>query len=135
MPAQNDAYQWINIRDFRPGIADNPGSNYPPGQAQRNLTWRCIANRAGALVPLPQGQILNAEPVLQEASTAAIDGLYLPPITAATINEAIQLVPPHELMVGSEILYQGNRFQRLHRFLRPSASGIVSTVLVGRSDA
>lgn len=134
MPPQNNAYEWINIRDFRPGIADNPGANYPPGQAQRQFTWRCIANRAGALVPLPQGIPMNMIGIIGEADTAAIDGLYLPPITVAPQVETMTLSPPHELVVGSEILFGGQRFQRLHRFRRYSLSSLNYSTLVSRAD-
>lgn len=41
----------IEIRDFSPGIADNPGIAYPPGQATRTNTYRCYALPSGALVP------------------------------------------------------------------------------------
>lgn len=121
MPPQGESYQYIQIKDFKPGIADNPGAGYPPGQAQRNLTYRCIANRAGALVPLPAagpGPIVN-----KEASTAAIVGIYLPPIQVVpNAGAAIIRYPPHELFVGVEILNGGNRYHRLYRY-RQAESG------------
>lgn len=44
---------WVTINDFKPGIFDIPSPQNPPGTAQRDGTYRCIANHNGALVPLP----------------------------------------------------------------------------------
>lgn len=134
MPPQNNAYQYIQIRDFRPGIADNPGANYPPGQAQRSFTYRCISNRAGALTPLPQGQQLPSNVPPGEAAVAAINGLYLPPITTSPTSGATVRFPPHEILVGDEILFSGQRFSRLWRFRRAS-SGNPADQIVGHVTA
>ena len=56
--ANTPAIEWIRIDDFRPGIAQQPGVGYPPGQAQAAGTFRCIADDSGALVPLPRRQTL-----------------------------------------------------------------------------
>lgn len=116
MPPQTDNLQWIQIKDFRPGISDNPGANYPPGSAQRDLTYSCIANRAGALVPLPQGQVVSGDVPPNEADVAAVVGLYLPPIPAISTTGTPNLFPRHELIVGSEIVFQGTRYHRLSRY-------------------
>lgn len=115
-----DNVQWVQIKDFRAGIADNPGATYPPGQAQRAFTYRCIADRAGALIPLPQGTPLSNVPG-SEAGISAINGLYLPPITVVSTSGTPALVPPHELIVGNEIVFQAQRFQNLQRIRRDIA--------------
>lgn len=127
MPPQQDNLQYIQIKDFRPGISDNPGANYPPGAAQRDLTYKCIANRAGALVPLPDSQGISGIPP-HEASVAAIVGLYLPPIQVTSTDAPEARFPPHEILVGSEIVFSGQRFHRLRRYRRSPAGNPVDTL-------
>jgi len=124
MPAaQGDNLQYIQIRDFKAGISDDPGANYPSGAAQRAGTFRCIANRTGALTPLPARTQPFSMPVDGTPAPDArygLDGLYAPPIsmlpTVLPFNP--DFFPEHELMVGNEWLQGGNRHQILRRVRR-----------------
>src|SRR5215475_5684153 len=114
MPASpNDSLQYITINDFKPGISDDPGANYPSGAAQRDSTFRCIANRQGALTPLPARTIpfsMPADGTPGPDTRYAIDGLYAPPISMLPTVLAFNpdVFPEHELMIGNEWLQGGN---------------------------
>lgn len=140
MPASPDQLQYVSIKDFSPGISDNPGSNYPPGSAQRNGTFRCIANRAGALIPLPIRTIPFSMP---NDGTPAPDGryglvgLYAPPTpmlpTVLAFNP--DTYPEHELMIGNEWLEGGNRHQKLRRYRRYETTGTTADTIKNVSAA
>lgn len=127
-PTPTDIYQYISIKDFSPGISDNPGANYPPGSAQRDSTFRCIANRNGALIPLPARSVPFSMPH-EVGSTPpggyALVGLYVPPIpllpTVLPFNP--NTFPEHELFVGDEYITSGNRVQKSYRVRRYEAPG------------
>jgi hypothetical protein len=130
MPAAPDNITFINIRDFRPGISDVPGAEYPAGSAQRAGTWRCIANRAGALTPMPRNDIPFSMPVDEAAPVEgklAINGLYVPSmgVLSTTGYPPINLLPSHELFVGNEWLNGTSRRVRVRRFRRfdPTPTG------------
>src|SRR5262245_17470549 len=129
-----DSVQYVQIKDFRPGISDNPGANYPPGSAQRANTYRCIANRAGALTPLPFHTGAFAPPA--EPTTAAIVGCYLPPIGEATFGTRPDppTLPGHELMIGVETLRAGTRYVRLYR-VRMTDLGHPADTIISKSAA
>lgn len=124
-PPLAESLTFIQIRDFKPGITDNPGSNYPPGAAQRNATYRCIANRNGALVPLPKNQTPFLMPTVTTSSPIGVDGLYVPPIPLLpspgtfTPNQ----FPEHEVFVGIEWLNAGTHYQNLYRNRRYEVGG------------
>lgn len=46
--------QWIEIKDFSPGIFDTVTPNNPIGSATRANTYKCIATENGALAPAPR---------------------------------------------------------------------------------
>lgn len=121
MPAREspEGYNYIQILDFRPGIADVPSSNYPPGTAQRSGTFRCIANRSGALEPLPKRQTPFTMP--HEGTTPNyIIGVYIPPYgilpTSGVYNPNI--FPVHQMFVGTERHESGNYYVKVRRARR-----------------
>jgi hypothetical protein len=142
-PQQNDNYQWIQIKDFSPGISDNPGANYPAGAAQRDATFRCIANRNGALIPLPARTVPLSLP--NDNGATPIDGhyglvgLYVPPIPVLPTVLAFNpnLFPEHELFVGNEWLNGTTRHQRLRRYRRYEGAGTTGDLIkdVSAADA
>lgn len=86
MPAQPPApLPLIRFSDFTPGIADIPGVNYRPEQAMRTNTYRCIANRTGALTPLPRQDTsyagIDYESANPDAGYYLVNGFYVPPYT------------------------------------------------------
>jgi hypothetical protein len=137
--AAGDPLQYINIKDFAPGISDNPGARYPPGAAQTNGTFRCIANRAGALIPLP----LRTEPFHMPHDGTPTDGryglvgLYVPPISMLPTVLAFNpnLFPEHELMVGNEWIEGGNRHNILRRVRRYETTGTLMDTIKNVSGA
>jgi hypothetical protein len=117
----------IVFKNFAPGIADNPSVNYPPETATRANTWRCIANRTGALVPLPRRQAPFSLPHDAASSTTqiAVVGLFLPPIGLLPSSGGAAFTPntfpEHELFVGTERLEGGTRTHKLFRYRRYEA--------------
>ena len=141
MPAQpqDSNLQFIAIKDFSPGISDNPGSNYSPGSAQTSGTFRCISNRNGALIPLPQRTIPFSMPNDGTPTDGqyGLDGLYVPPIgllpTVLAFNP--DFFPEHELWVGNEWLQGGLRHQRLRRYRRYETPGTANDLIMDVSAA
>lgn len=140
-PQRSTSTNPIPFKDFSPGIADNPGINYGAETATAANTYRCIANRAGALVPLPYR--FNPIPFpLDEPSPVeghlAVIGLYLPPIgVVSTTSPNQDLNPTHELHMGTEWLAEGQRHMRWRRIRRFEGTGGVDEILksVNRTDA
>lgn len=127
--------QWERITDFTPGIADDPGASYPPGQAQRTNTFRCISNNEGALIPLPI-KTVPAFDVTEESATPpgggyCITGLYAAPMTLlpTVLGDNTAVTIPHELFVGDEWLTGVNHRQRLRRFRVYETPGTASDLL------
>lgn len=123
MPGRQDL-KHITITDFAPGIADEPGAQYPPGQADRTNTFRCISNRDGALSPLPARTTPIPAPA-EETSTPpiwgyGINGIYVPPLpllpsSGATGNPDTANTP-HELFVGIDWNDGASRHSRIRRY-------------------
>lgn len=127
--------QWTQISDFTPGIADDPGAQYPAGQAQRTNTFRCIANHDGALIPLPARTTPNFD-VTEEAATPpgggyCLTGLYSPQqaLLPTALAQNLNVDVPHELFVGVEWLTGANHRQRLRRFRVYETPGTASDLL------
>jgi len=134
----------IRFADFTPGIADLPGMGYKPETATRANTFRCIANRSGALVPLPRRQVPFALPHDGTTPTEqmAVNGLYVPPVSLlpapATAAFTPDMFPEHELFVGTERLTAGTRYHKLLRYRRfeaPSGTGYDTLKSVSFADA
>jgi hypothetical protein len=119
-----DEVQWIQIRDFKPGLSDDPGSNYPAGAAQRSGTFRCVSNRNGALVPLPQRQTPFTMP--HNGVQTAVTGIYYPPIgllPSGGTGFNPNIYPEHEVFVGTEFQSGGNVTTNVRRFRRYEIPG------------
>lgn len=108
----------ITFRDFRPGISDNPGTNYPPEQATRTNTFRCLSNRSGALVP-GMRRTSSIAGTHFEASNPT-PGFYLivgfyagGPVVPLVASPSPSYT--HELFIGTEYLFGGNRKFKLER--------------------
>lgn len=107
----------LEIRDFTPGIADNPGVGWPAGQATRDNTFRCTANRAGALVPGPRRNyaLTGTDFGTPLAGYYVIDGVF-----AAGPVEGTGTPDPdgrgHDLFVATEFNSGGNRRFKLERW-------------------
>jgi hypothetical protein len=103
-PQRSTSLDPIAFKDFSPGIADNPGVSYQPETATRANTWRCIANRSGALVPLPwrTEPFTVPTPSTDPNAPYAVNGLYAPPIGVfpTVLFHLGDEYPAHELMVG-----------------------------------
>jgi len=105
-PQATSSLNPIAFKDFSPGIADLPGTNYKSETATRKNTYRCIANHSGALVPLPWRQNPFPLPTPNTQPPTWVTGLYLPPIGLlpkdATSNFTANMYPEHQLFVGIE---------------------------------
>lgn len=130
----------IVFADFRPGIADDPGMTYPPEQASRTNTFRCIANRAGALTPAPRRTSTLTGTHFENADPSngyyVISGLY-----SAGPVQTVGGTPStpgytHELWASFEYLFGGNRLFKLQRrrmFETPVTSDLIKNI--SRADA
>jgi hypothetical protein len=132
MPAAPESLQYVQIKDFTPGISDAPGANYPPGAAQRNATFRCIANRNGALEPLPRRQTPFAMPhaAASTSTQIAVNGLHVPNIgmLPTVLPFTPGQYPEHEVFVGIEWLEGGNRKHNLYRNRRYESTGTMDVL-------
>lgn len=132
----------IVFNDFRPGIADLPGMSYPPEQAQRTNTYRCLANKSGALVPGPRRNTTALAGTHFEAANPSVSGYYV--IIGLYAAGPVQTVGgiastsgfTHELWVAVEYLDGGNRKLKLERrrmFESPITSDLIRDI--SRADA
>jgi hypothetical protein len=108
----------IVFDDFRPGIADNLAVNYPPTQATRTNTYRCIANRNGALVPLPRRDYSLAGTHFEASNPTSgyyqIVGFFVgSPVLPVSGTASAR---PHEFFIGTEYVFGGNRVHKLQRY-------------------
>lgn len=108
----------IAFTDFKPGIADNPGIQYPPTQATRENTYRCRALESGALVPGPRRTDLALVGQDWDAGSL-IDGRYLVSGFFVT-GPAVGVTGTYsgfsdELFLGTEYIKGGNRVFKLER--------------------
>lgn len=130
----------IVFSNFSPGIADEPGLNYPPEQATRTNTFRCIANNAGALVPLLRRTKALAGTHFEASNPSPgyylINGLYSSGPVATVGGTASADGYTHELWVGTEYLFGGNRKLKLER-RRMFETAITSDLIkdISRADA
>lgn len=67
--------EWLEIKDFTPGIFDTVTPNNPPGTATRENTFKCIASENGALIPMPR-RVANYEHENLDSSEPSSDGFY-----------------------------------------------------------
>lgn len=90
----------IEIRDFSPGIADNPGIGYPPGQATRTNTYRCYALPSGALVPAFRNDYTRNGDLFEASNPDASAGYFcsgiyavgpVTPLVATFSGDAVEL--------------------------------------------
>lgn len=111
--ARDAETNWVRIDDFTPGIADRPGTNYPPGQAQPVGTWRCWASKSGALQPLfePSTSYTGLPSSIQasdpDSGLFVVSGFFAagPVIPIG----GTQTERGHELFLGTEFCDGGNR--------------------------
>lgn len=109
--------QWLAIDDFTPGIYDLPGTNYPPGTAQRTNTYRCISFPGGCLGPGPR-RVTTYPGTDFIPGDPSIGGKYY-----ADIFTAGPIVPTagaasnrlHNLWIGTEYITGGNRILKIER--------------------
>lgn len=128
----------ISIRDFTPGIADDPGVNYPPGQATRQNTFGCYALSTGALVPAFRSVYTRAGDHFEASNPSASLGYFCAGIymvgpvlpTAATISSV-----PAELWIATEwALTTPTKKRRLQRVLLDE-NPVVTEDIITQSDA
>lgn len=126
----------IVFQDFRPGIADDPGVSYPPEQAARTNTFRCISNRAGALTPAPRRTTTLLGTHFEGSSPSVspgylITGLYAAGPTQTVGGTASTSGFTHELWIATEYLTGTNRkfkLQRRRQFESPITSDLIKDI-------
>lgn len=124
MPAQPPApLPLIRFSDFTPGISDVPGVNYRPEQAMRTNTYRCIANRTGALTPLPRQDTAYAgidyESANPDAGYYLINGFYVPPYTVVPETSTDPVDPDgrfHPIFLSVSYVKGGNFKEKVELF-------------------
>lgn len=131
---------FIKLNDFTPGIAENPGSNYPTGQAQRTNTYRCIANRQGALSPLPRRDFsLNG---INYATPAAgyflIEGFYIDPVPVLPLTGSSD--PDgryHNILLGVKYSNAGSetiKVELFRQYKNPVTNSTIKSASVTSAD-
>lgn len=140
MPTPPADLQYIKLNDFSHGIADNPGSNYPPGQAQRTNTFRCIANRQGALVPLPRRDygLNGVNYATPQSGYFIIVGFYVDPVpvlpTAGTADGQGRV---HNIFVAVKYANGGSeqlKVELFRQYLNPVTHSTIDTASVVSTD-
>lgn len=119
-PTTTDQYQQWHVDDFAPGIANQPGLNYPPGQAQQTNTYRCTSVR-GALVPAPR-YVDHIDGTAFETSTPTtspgylVDGIYAfgPLVATGTIGSTYEF----ELWLGVDYGLPASSGTKKHKLQR-----------------
>lgn len=132
-PGRATAIDPIRFTDFRPGISDNPGAGYKPESATRANTWRCIANRSGALVPLPWrfGPFTMPHEAANLDENIWVNGVYVAPMGLLPTVAAFKAdqFPEHEVFFGTEWVEGGTHHHRLRRVRRYEEPGTAMDLL------
>ncbi len=131
----------ITIKDFTPGIADEPSVSYPPGQATRTNTFRCIASPSGALQPLfnlvSYYVGLDWNGGTPEGGAYVVDGFYAAGPLIPTGGDVTGSNRPHELWLGTEYTTATDRVHHLERLLvdeDPMSRETIKTVTTSLGD-
>lgn len=135
----------ITIQDWTPGIADNVGFQWPPGQAQRTNTYRCRASRSGALIPGPKQDYTRSGTDFNGANPTASGkyycaGIYTPgPLIPSGGGAADAQGRFHEFWIATEYAMltptKERRLQRIRQFeAAPTTDLIVTQSLASAAD-
>lgn len=124
----------IVFSDFKPGIADKPGVNYPPGMATRTNTFRCRCSPTGSLIPGP-GHDFDLSGTAFEGSQP-LHGYYCAGIYAAgpitpSSGTASAAQRFHELWIATEYDLvtpeKRRRLQRVREFENSPTTDLIYT--------
>lgn len=125
--------QWIEIKDFSPGIFDTVTPNNPIGAATRSNTYKCIATENGALAPAPRRTLevsdTDRNGAGEPASPYFIGGLFCADPTFDGTNPLGPDQNNTEIFVGYEWFESNDdRRRQVRRYKRGIATPAWETV-------
>lgn len=137
MPAKlpstsTDGLEWIEVNDFRPGIAQTNSPNHPDGTATETNTYGCIAQSSGALVPLPAA---NATPLVLPGSAPYTGKTPTSPIyiTGVYANDPVFSLDGGNQTVGGPDQVNTELYVALYYWVRGEQSQVNSLTVSGAS--